>query len=84
MVPEPSTMTAQDALLICVVISCVFLWLIVGAVAFHWFLRRSVERWVRKGYGFFVEDDDAKKKRAWVVEKVEDVRGKIVNMRSER
>jgi len=69
MVSEPSTMTAQDALLICIVISCVFLWLIVGAVAFHWFIRRSIDRWVSLIYRFFAEDDDAKKRKAWVVEK---------------
>lgn len=78
MVQQPSAvMTLEEALYICLIIAFLFTWLFGGIIAFHWFLRRSVDRWVQKTYEFFAEDDDAQKHKAWVVEKAGELWNRI-------
>lgn len=67
----------EETILICIIISCLFAWLFGGIILFHWFLRRSIDRWIRKVYEAFAVDDDAEKRRAFLVEKAEMIKTKL-------
>lgn len=76
-----TTLTPEGTVYLCAVISCVFLWLFGGLIVFHWFLRRSIDRWVTRLYEAFAVDDDAEKRRAWVAEKSRELWARVVNRR---
>jgi hypothetical protein len=69
-----------DDFAICINVSCFFIWLII----FHWFLRRTVERWVDRIYAFFVEDDDrtVEERKRWVSERLGELWARVLQRKS--